>query len=189
MISVACINNIEDRRICMFIRHGEKEQGGFSLTEKGKADISNFARTLASLSIPIIVYSSPESRCAQTASIICNILQNSDKEIHFSTILGKPGIQVKNEKLYSSLTDTMKCRDIFTSWKKGNFLEEMHSPNYIKSAMEDYFRSISKENSITLCISQSGTVACTGYALGLVDYQNTENGWVDYLDGYIYEAR
>lgn len=55
--------------------------------------------------------------------------------------------------------------------------------------MEDYFRSISKENSITLCISQSGTVACTGYALGLVDYQNTENGWVDYLDGYIYEAR
>jgi hypothetical protein len=53
--------------------------------------------------------------------------------------------------------------------------------------MISFFEKTSFKNGITLYISQSGTVACTGYALNLTDYKNVDHEWVDYLDGYIFK--
>ena len=64
----------------------------------------------------------------------------------------------------------------------------MHIPEIDKERVISFFEKTSfKNDGITLYISQSGTVACTGYALNLTDYKNVDHEWVDYLDGYIFK--
>lgn len=169
---------------CIFIRHGEKDINNYCLTNRGKSEIIEFGNSLCMLNKKITIYSSPEDRCVETATIINNIV-NGDNNICISNVLGKPGIQVKDEFEYTKLTDIMRCRDIFKEWKKGMHGKAMNRPEIIRTKIIDYFERTSLLNGITLYISQSGTVACTGYSLGLIDYKANDEDWVDYLDGYI----
>ena len=171
--------------ICVFIRHGEKDTERYCLTEKGKNEIIEFRKSLLLLKKQIQIYTSPESRCIETAVMINDFINEGNREVYHSEFLGKPGIQVKDEIAYTKLTSTMKCRNIFKEWKNGLHVDAMHSPKIIKSKTIEFFEKTALKNEITLYISQSGTVACTGYALGLVDYQTDFNDWVNYLDGYI----
>ena len=79
----------------------------------------------------------------------------------------------------------MKCREIFKEWKKGMHYDAMNRPEIIKTKIIDFFEKTSSKNEITIYIGQSGTVACTGYSLSLVDYQANNEDWVNFLDGYI----
>lgn len=171
--------------ICIFIRHGEKDATQYCLTENGKHEIIAFSKKLIMLGQRIKIYSSPEKRCVETASIINSVVNEGENEICCSAFLGKPGIQVKNETAYTKLTDTMKCRDIFKEWKKGLHTDAINSLETIREESMAFFGKTAIPNGITLYISQSGTVACTGYALGLVDYKADSEDWVDFLDGYI----
>lgn len=181
--------NIEELRcegtVCVFIRHGEKDIHSYGLTESGKSEIKQLGQLLYGLQKPVMVYSSPETRCMETALIINEIINGSDQKCVVSDILGKPGIQVKNNSLYSILTNTMKCREIFKEWKQGLHYDAMNTPKYIKRIMIDFFKNTALFNGITVYVSQSGTVACTGLALGLVNYMENNDNWVEYLDGYI----
>jgi hypothetical protein len=112
-------------------------------------------------------------------------LNNEKNGILCSTFLGKPGIQVRDEVAYTKLTDTMKCREIFKEWKMGLHSDAMNCPEIIMKETMEFFEKTAIPNGITLYISQSGTVACTGYALGVVDYKADSEDWVDFLDGYI----
>lgn len=171
--------------ICIFIRHGEKDATQYCLTENGKREIIAFSKKLITLEQSIKIYSSPEKRCVETASIINSVVSEEKNEICCSVFLGKPGIQVRDEAAYTKLTDTMKCRDIFKEWKKGLHPDAMNLPETIREEAMVFFGKTAIPNGITLYISQSGTVACTGYALGLVDYKADSKDWVDFLDGYI----
>ena len=184
MISIEKLIEVNST-VCIFIRHGEKDTTQYCLTENGKCEIIDFSRKLLTLGQKIQVYSSPERRCVETASIINSVVNNEENEIHCSAFLGKPGVQVRDEVAYTKLTDTMKCRDIFKEWKKGWYLDAMNCPETIMEETMAFFRKTAILNGITLYISQSGTVACTGYALGIVDYKADSEDWVDFLDGYI----
>ena len=172
-------------RICVFIRHGEKDINNYCLTDAGKCDIIEFGRLICLLKTQVIIYSSPEIRCIETANIINNIVNGIKCDIHVSDVLGKPGIQVKDEVEYTKLTDSMRCRDIYKEWKKGIYRDAMNSPETRKRKITELFEKTSLKNGINIYISQSGTVACTGYSLGLIDYKANEEEWVNYLDGFI----
>ena len=171
----------ETGSLCVFLRHGEKDPVDFGLTREGKEESLAFARALGSLGRAVVVYTSPENRCMETARLICRSLCRT-KEVQISTVLGKPGIQVKDWVAYDRLTDVMKCRDIFRGWKKGLYRDAMHGPETLGPDMLKFFQKTVLKDGIALYISQSGTVACTGYSLGLADY---DIEWVGYLDGYI----
>ena len=181
--------NIEEIRsegtVCVFIRHGEKDIRSYGLTEQGKSEIRRFGQMLYALRKPVVVYSSPEERCMETGLIINEIINGSNNKCVVSDILGKPGVQVKDDSLYALLTDTMRCRDIFKEWKQGMHFDAMNTPKFIKKKMMGFFKNTALLNGITVYVSQSGTVACTGLALGLVDYMENDDDWVNYLDGYI----
>lgn len=186
MININKLKKVNN--ICVFIRHGEKDVNNYCLTNKGKNKIIEFGNSLFLLNKKIIIYSSPEKRCIETANIISSIVNGPNSLVHISNILGKPGIQVKNEIEYTKLTDTMRCRDIFNGWKKGLYSEAMYSCKTIKARIINFFEKTSLKNDITLYIGQSGTIACTGYSLSIVDYYKTPNDkWVDFLDGYVLE--
>ena len=171
--------------VCVFVRHGEKDVEHHCLTERGKRETVEFGKALCSLEKRIRIFSSPEGRCVETAAIINHVVNKDKCEFHCSEILGKPGIQVQDEVAYTKLTDVTKCRDIFREWKDGLHSDAMRSVEAIKSGTMEFLKSTAIKNGITLYISQSGTVACTGYALGLVDYRADSVDWVNYLDGYI----
>ena len=183
MIDISQLNS--GNRICAFIRHGEKNIEKFSLTDAGKREVVNFSQSLLELEKQIAVYTSPEDRCVETATIITSVVSNNKCNFVVSNILGKPGIQVKDTKEYTKLTDVMKCRDIFSEWKMGMHYDAMHNPDMIKTKILEFFLHTSISNGVTLYVSQSGTVACTGYSLGLIDYMTDDEEWVNYLDGYI----
>ena len=174
-----------DGTICIFIRHGEKDTVQYGLTENGKREINAFSQKLLMLEQGIQIYTSPENRCMETASIINSVVNEKETIIRCSAFLGKPGIQVRDETAYAKLTDTMKCRNIFKEWKQGLHRDAMPSPETIRKEAMAFFTRTAIPNGITLYISQSGTVACTGYALGLVDYKADSEDWVDFLDGYV----
>ena len=175
----------EGNRICVFIWLGEKNINDFGLTDKGIQDTITFAKVLCSINKKIVIYSSPEERCVKTAKLINTEVNGNNQRIIISDILGKPGIQVKDETEYTKLTNVMKCREIYKEWKIGLHEKAMNNPEFIKEKIQNFFENTSKENSITLYISQSGTVACTGYSLGLIDYEANDDDWVNYLDGYV----
>lgn len=170
---------------CIFIRHGEKNLNGYDLSSEGKKQSLGLAEKLCLLNRQIKVFSSPEQRCIETATIINNRINGESSNILISNTLGKPGIQVKNEIEYAKLTDTLRCRDVFREWKKGKYSEAMYRPETIKEKILPFFESTLLGDGIAVYISQSGTVACTGYALNLIDYNNVNDDWVNYLDGYI----
>ncbi|WP_029542161.1 histidine phosphatase family protein [Selenomonas sp. AB3002] len=183
MIDIEQFNS--GNRICAFIRHGEKDVEKFSLTDIGRKNVINFSKLLLALQKPILIYTSPEDRCIETATIVSSTIGNNKYDYITSNYLGKPGIQVKNEIEYAKLTNLMKCREIFAEWKTGMHYDAMYNPTTIRTKILDFFTCTSINNGITLYISQSGTIACTGYSLGLVDYMVSDREWVDYLDGYI----
>lgn len=182
MIDVTKLKNEEN--VCIFIRHGEKDTTNYCLTDKGKSEIIKLGNSLCLLNKKIKIYSSPENRCITTASIINNIV-NKDNDFYISNVLGKPGIHVKNEAEYTKLTDIMRCREIFKEWKNGMHSKAMNSPETIRTEIINFFEKTSIKEGITIYISQSGTVACTAYSLGLMDYKANDEEWVDYLDGFI----
>lgn len=184
MININELKNLNNA--CIFIRHGEKDINNYCLTNKGKIKTIEFSNSLCLLNKKVIIYSSPENRCIETATIINNIVNGTAKNIYISDVLGKPGLQVKNQIEYNKLTNSMKCRDIFKEWKKGIYLEAMNSPQFIKTEIIKFFKRTSTKDDITVYIGQSGTIACTGYSLGLIDYKVNNGEWVDFLDGYVY---
>ena len=180
------LNDLSDgNRICVFIRHGEKNLNDFGLTDKGIQDTITFANFLFSIKKSIVIYSSPEERCIKTATLINSVVNDNNQRIIISDILGKPGIQVKDNIEYTKLTNVMKCRDIYKEWKMGLLEKAMNNPETIRDKIKIFFENTSKKDTITLYISQSGTVACTGYSLGLIDYETNDDDWVNYLDGYV----
>ena len=180
------LNNLQDSdNICIFIRHGEKNIDSYDLSIVGKNDCLEFAEILYLLGKQVNIFSSPEQRCIETATIINNRINGEGSDISISNALGKPGIQINNETEYSKLTDTMRCRDIFTEWKRGYYYEAIHKPESIRKKIVAFFEKTAFTKGITLYISQSGTVACTGFSLNLTDYSNVNDEWVNYLDGYI----
>ena len=75
----------------------------------------------------------------------------------------------------------MRCRDIFREWKKGLHGEALNSSAIIHDEMMNFFHT-SLINSLTIYISQSGTLAFTAYSLGIRDYKAADEEWVNYLD-------
>ena len=174
-----------ESRICIIIRHGEKDNTNFGLTEKGKAEAAEFGRLLSLLNKKIVIYASPEERCVETACIINENIKYNNGNVNLSNILGKPGIQVKDEQKYMKLTNSMRCRDIYNMWKNGLVYDAMNRPDHIKNEIMDFLKKTSLSNGISIYISQSGTVACTGFSLGLIDTKANNEEWIDYLDGFI----
>lgn len=171
--------------ICAFIRHGEKDADRFALTQAGKAEIGRIGRLVADLNRPVRLYASPEGRCLETAALLAERILGHGSAVPTSAILGKPGIQVKDEAKYSLLTDRMRCREIYREWKMGLHEDAMHSPAFIRTEILRFLRETSLRHGITIYVSQSGTIACTGYALGLTDYKADDGDWVKYLDGFL----
>lgn len=183
MINIDQMNDANT--ICAFIRHGEKDSNNYSLTENGKKKIVELSRLISLLQKDVLIYSSPEPRCVETATIINNIVNDAKSPIRISMVLGKPGIQVKDNVEYTKLIESKKCREVYKEWKNGLCEKAMNTPEYIERSISDFVDETSLDNGLTLYISQSGTVACIGYALGLIDYKADDEDWVDYLNGFV----
>lgn len=186
MLDVTALSRGES--VCAFIRHGEKDVGHYGLTNAGKAEIGRIGQLVAALNRPVRLYASPEGRCMETATLLAEKIPQSGSGILTSAILGKPGIQVKDEVKYTLLTDRMRCRDIYREWKMGRHEDAMQTPAFIRGEILRFLRETSLQNGITIYVSQSGTIACAGYALGLTDYRADDEDWVKYLDGFVMEV-
>jgi hypothetical protein len=173
-------------KIAIFLRHADKSQDGDSyLTQKGVDDTVNLAYKLQGLNTNIRIFTSPEPRCEQTAKIIHSRLQIPSDQLYFSNALGKPGLQILDNDLYEKLYHEFKCRDIFHQWKNGKHYNALRNPKLLKYVANIFFQTTCTEKGITLYISQSGTVASIGYALELLNYDVTDDEWVDFLEGFM----
>lgn len=139
MIELNILKSRRNSTCCIFIRHAEKNTNSYNLSDTGKKESLKFAEKLCLLNKKINIFSSPETRCIETATIINNKVNGQDSNIYISHILGKPGVQVKNKEEYSKLTETMRCRDIFNEWKNGGCYEAMYAPEIIKKRNYCFF--------------------------------------------------
>ncbi len=179
------LKNNSHSKMALIIRHGEKsETVNGLLSENGKTSVKKFAVELKKFGYQINIVSSPELRCVQTATIINEILSNNENDIILSNKLGCPGLHILNNSIYQELYKTKKAREIFYEWKEGLHLDCLRTPKELKKLSMEFFLNLCIENSITLFVSQSGTVSGIGYSLGLLDYDKIDDEWIEYLEGF-----
>ena len=176
-------------RLAVFIRHGEKDKFGAYpalITEQAKKDAEAMGLRLRDLKISIKIYSSPELRCVQTAKILNQKISGTSSDIVLTSFLGEPGIQVKDNKKYLELFDEHGARKIYGQWKAGKYYDALRTVEDLCSELSSFLKKTSTESKISLFVSQSGTVAALGYALGLCNYNIEEKEWVPFLDGFVF---
>ena len=175
-------------RLAVFIRHGEKNKFGDGpalITDQAKKDVEVMGIRFRELNVTIKVYSSPELRCVETAKIFNREISEAKSDIILTAFLGDPGIHVKEIKEYLELFDMSGARKIYEQWKKGQHYDILRIPNELCSELAGFLKNIPIENKISLFVSQSGTIAALGYALGLSSYDTEKNEWVPFLEGFI----
>lgn len=175
-------------RLAVFLRHGEKANLGTGpalITEQAKRDVEAMGFRLEELKIPIKVYASPELRCVETAKIFNRELSEYKSDIVLTSFLGDPGIHVKDNKKYLELFDKFDARKIYSQWRSGQHYEALRTPKELCVELTSFLKKIPIENKISLFVSQSGTVAALGYALGLRCYDIEKNEWVPFLNGFV----
>ena len=139
----------------------------------------------SNLKIPIKIYSSPELRCVETAKIFNREISAGNDDIVLTSFLGDPGGHVKNNDNYLEIFNKSETRKIYSQWKAGQYYGILRTPEELKSEFFAFLKKIPTENKISLFVSQSGTVANLGYALGLLDFDTEQNEWVPFLRGFI----
>ena len=175
-------------RLAVFIRHGEKDKsdaGPVLLTEKAKLDAEEMGLKLKKLNVPIQFFSSPELRCVQTAKIINQKLLDTPNDIVLTSFLGEPGIQIKNNDKFLILSESSDTRKIYCQWKAGNHYDALRNPEELCSELKIFLKRTCTEPVISIFISQSGTVAALGFALGLSSYDFEKKEWVAFLEGFV----
>lgn len=175
-------------RLAVFIRHGEKEKsdtGLALLTEKAKLDAEEMGLRLKKLNVPVRLFSSPELRCVQTAKIINKKFLDTPSDIVLTSFLGEPGIQIKNNEKFLNLAESLDTREIYCQWKAGNHYDALRNPEELCSELGIFLKRTCTESVISLFISQSGTIAALGFALGLSHYDIEKKEWVPFLGGFV----
>lgn len=187
------LDNIKDnlpisknKKIIIFVRHAEREDGkGKLLTNIGIQNSEKFGTELSKLNQSIKIYTAPELRCVQTAEIINKKISSMERDIIISNKLAN--LQIKNNELYKKLyrKTSFIYKEIYLKWKKGCYYDALFSPEELFNRTMDFINSTSENNSITLYISQSGTIANIGFALNKLIYEDSEDSWINFLDGFI----
>lgn len=191
MIVNEVIQKIADNsssRLAVFIRHGEKAKFGTGpvlITSQARNDAEVMGRRFSELNIPIIIYSSPELRCVETAKIFNREISEASSDIVLTSFLGDPGIHVKENNKYLELFDKSDSRKIYGQWKIGQHYDILRTPEELCSELVGFLKKTAFENKISLFVSQSGTIAALSYALGLRSYDTEQNEWVPFLDGFV----
>lgn len=176
----------KNEKIIIFVRHAERENGkGNLLTDIGIQNSEKFGIELSKLNHPIKIYTAPELRCVQTAEIINQKISSMEYDIIISNKLAN--IQIKNTELYNKIYRETNYiyKDIYLKWKKGCYYDVLFSPGELFNRTMDFINSTSENNNITLYISQSGTIANIGFALNKLNYEDSEDSWINFLDGFI----
>lgn len=178
----------DSSRIAVFIRHGEKDglgAGPALITQQAKKASEALGLSLRKFKLPIKVYSSPELRCVQTAEILNQKISGIETDIAITSFLGQPGIQVKDNNRYLDIFNELGARKIYTQWKNGKNHDALRTIDELCTELSKFLERTTVESKISLFVSQSGTIAALGYALGLRNYDIGNNEWVPYLDGFV----
>ena len=175
-------------RLAVFIRHGEKDKSGTDIaliTDKAKINAKAMGLRFSDLNVPIKVYSSPELRCVETAKIFNREISAGNDDIVLTSFLGDPGAHIKNNDNYLEIFNKSDARKIYSQWKAGQHYDILRTPEELQSELAEFLKKMPTENKISLLVSQSGTVAALGYALGLLDYDTEKSEWVPFLEGFV----
>lgn len=178
----------DSSRLAVFIRHGEKDglgTGPALITQQAKKASEALGLSLRKFKLPIKVYSSPELRCVQTAEILNQKISGIESDIAITSFLGQPGIQVKDNNRYLDIFNELGARKIYTQWKNGKNHDALRTIDELCTELSKFLERTTVESKISLFVSQSGTIAALGYALGLRNYDIGNNEWVPYLDGFV----
>lgn len=177
------INNNTNASFAVFIRHGEKQsQFGGLLSINGSLTTEEIAKQLKFIEQPMFIFTSSEPRCLETSKIIA-FTTGISQAIELKE-LGNPGIHILNNHEYLTLYSKYRARDIYHLWKKGHYQSALKSPIQLKNLALKFLNVHCQRKGVHLFISQSGTIASLGYALGKVIYDIDQDEWVDYLNGF-----
>lgn len=175
-------------RLAVFIRHGEKNSVGIGpvlITQQAIKASKALGDRLSDFKTPIKLYSSPELRCIQTAKILSQQIFGIDGDVTVTTFLGLPGIQVKNNNSYLEVFNEYGARGMYAEWKNGKNHNALRTVDELCTELSNFLERTAMESTISIFVSQSGTVAALGYAVGLRDYDIENNEWVPFLDGFV----
>jgi len=164
------------------IRHAHKVDNSMyaELNEKGKNASYEFGSILKEKKVIInTIYSSPFSRCLQTAKHIVDGYE-SKIEIIESKLLGDPGVFVKDDQKAMSIFGKYKLIDIINMQLKDTLLDGFEDTSTAVKQLKEFIDS--RENN-ALFISHDAIISTfAGYSNQASNMKKEEI--VGYLEGY-----
>lgn len=134
----------------------------------------------------IKIFSSPVSRCLQTAQCISSGY-GSQAEIIPTNALGDPGLHVIDEKIAGEFYLKFGFDEMYKRFISDQPIPGVPSAKETQSRISAFIESKIDGKSITLFITHDSLIAFYHYALSGKIY--SKENWVNYLEGIIIEGK
>ncbi|MBK8874381.1 MAG: histidine phosphatase family protein [Bacteroidetes bacterium] len=177
--------------LAMIIRHADRDKiptGTFGndvlLNEKGISNSLLLGEKLSNFSLAKI-YTSPVKRCVQTAEFIMKG-KNTPVEIIETSKLGDPGLHITDDNLAGNHFLQVGFHEIYRLFMNGQPVPGITEAQIFKAEMDDFIKTHTHQNGITLFITHDALVAMYDFCLSGRVY--TPENWVEYLSGIIIQT-
>jgi len=179
----------EDSSTVLFIRHGDRNNipdGEFGneieLNEVGILRSHEYGKALASKKINKI-YTSPVTRCVQTAELIA---RGTGKEarVEQSSLLGQPGAFIYDEIAAGNSFMQMGANLLFERLLAGIRVEGNYPIVDGATTLSEFFQKETGQPGISIYVSHDLIIALYAYATFQKKY-TIGSEWINYLDGLI----
>jgi broad specificity phosphatase PhoE len=183
------IKNMDhSKKLAMIIRHADRDRipdGEFGneilLNEKGVANSLAFGSKLASRKV-CRIFTSPVSRCVQTAEYISTGF-GSSLEIIPTKALGDPGLHVADDRLAGEFYLKHGFDGMYQRFMKGEVVPGVPGAESLRNRIDEFIQENTIEEGVTLFITHDSLIALYDFCVSGKVY--SKESWVDYLSGII----
>ena len=183
------IENMDTRRIAILLRHGEREPipaGSYGnevlLTQNGIADSVRFGEMLSCFKVGNI-YTSPITRCVQTAECIKEGLGTYTPEIICDDMLGNPGFHIVDANTAGKAYLEYGCIGVYERFSRGEIVDGLASADFLRVYPMQWLKDKTIEKGVTLFVTHDALIAHFAFANELHAYD--ARNWIGFLDGII----
>lgn len=177
-------------RMALLMRHGDREQipsGEFGndimLNEKGKQRSIEFGQKLKEFSV-VKIYTSPIPRCIETAKLIMSGYGKELKIIE-TKCLGDPGLHTLDDKVAGEFYLMHGFQEMLRRFIRNEHVPGVPDIKLLKETMTEFLTNSVEEEGLTVFVTHDSLIAMFHHCVDGTVY--TEDNWVDYLEGMVYQ--
>lgn len=179
-----------NQKFSLLLRHSDRDEipkDSFGhevlLNEKGIQNALKFGESLANIIVNKI-YTSPITRCVQTAELIVKGI-NKSIEIVETDALGAPGLHIDDEKIAGNFFLEHGIDELYKRFMNDQEIPGMPNAKELNKRMTTFLKEKTTRNGRTLFITHDMLIVFYHFSINKKVY--TKDNWIDYMTGLTFQ--